>query len=132
MKLEAESFKVISVESRVKIIELLKAGPLSVNTMAEALGISQSAVSQHLRVLKQAGLVADERKGYHIYYSLNKDKLNKYQQELIKVCTCGCELGRRRKKISETREALLEYKKRLEKEIKEVEKRIKEIEKEKE
>jgi DNA-binding transcriptional ArsR family regulator len=132
MKLEAESFKVISVESRVKIIELLKAGPLSVNTMAEALGISQSAVSQHLRVLKQAGLVADERKGYHIYYSLNKDKLNKYQQELIKVCTCGCEFGRRRKKISETREALLEYKKRLEKEIKEVEKRIKEIEKEKE
>ncbi|MCL4536615.1 MAG: metalloregulator ArsR/SmtB family transcription factor [Nitrospirae bacterium] len=132
MKLEAESFKVISVESRVKIIELLKAGPLSVNTIAEALGISQSAVSQHLRVLKQAGLVADERKGYHIYYSLNKDKLNKYQQELIKVCTCGCELGKKRKHISETREALLEYKKRLEKEIKEVEKRIKEIEKEKE
>jgi DNA-binding transcriptional ArsR family regulator len=131
MKLEAESFKVISVESRVKIIELLKAGPLSVNTIAEALGISQSAVSQHLRVLKQAGLVADERKGYHIYYSLNKDKLNKYQQELIKVCTCGCEFGRKRH-ISETREALLEYKKRLEKEIKEVEKRIKEIEKEKE
>jgi DNA-binding transcriptional ArsR family regulator len=131
MKLEAESFKVISVESRVKIIEMLKAGPLSVNTMAEALGISQSAASQHLRVLKQAGLVADERKGYHIYYSLNKDKLNKYQQELIKVCTCGCELGKR-KKISETKGALLEYKKRLEKEIKEVEKRIKEIEKEKE
>ncbi|MFZ6006495.1 MAG: ArsR/SmtB family transcription factor [Nitrospirota bacterium] len=130
MKLEAESFKVISVESRVKIIELLKAGPLSVNTMAEALGISQSAVSQHLRVLKQAGLVADERKGYHIYYSLNKDKLNKYQQELIKVCTCGCELGKKRKHILETKEALLEYKKRLEKEIKEVEKRIKEIEKE--
>ena len=132
MKLEAESFKVISVESRVKIIELLKAGPLSVNTIAEALGISQSAVSQHLRVLKQAGLVADERKGYHIYYSLNKDKLNKYQQELIKVCTCGCELGKKRKHISETKEALLEYRKRLVKEIKEVEKRIKEIEKEKE
>jgi DNA-binding transcriptional ArsR family regulator len=129
VKVEAESFKVLSVETRIKIIELLKAGPLSVNTIAEALGISQSAVSQHLRVLKQAGLVADERKGYHIYYSLNKDKLNKYQQELIKVCTCGCELGRR-KQISETKEALLEYKKRLEKEIKEVEKRIKGIEKE--
>ncbi|MBI5025959.1 MAG: metalloregulator ArsR/SmtB family transcription factor [Nitrospirae bacterium] len=129
MKLEAESFKVISVESRVKIIELLKGGPLSVNTIAEALGISQSAVSQHLRVLKQAGLVADERKGYHIYYSLNKDKLNKYQQELIKVCTCGCEHGRR-KHISETKEALLEYRKRLEKEIKQIEKRIAEIEKE--
>lgn len=131
MKIEAESFKVLSVESRIKIIELLKAGPLSVNTIAEALGISQSAVSQHLRLLKQAGLVADERRGYHIYYSLNKDKLDRYQQELIKVCTCGCELGKR-KKISETKEALLEYKKRLEREIKAVERRIKEIGKEEE
>lgn len=129
MKVEAESFKVLSVETRIKIIELLKTGPLPVNTIAEALGISQSAVSQHLRVLKQAGLAADERKGYHIYYSLNKDKLDKYQQELIKVCTCGCELGKRRH-ISETKEVLLEYKRRLEKELKQIEKRIAELGKE--
>lgn len=127
MKVEAESFKVLSVETRIKIIELLKAGPLSVSTITEALGISQSAVSQHLRILKQAGLVADERKGYHIFYSLNKDRLDNYQKELIKVCTCGCEFGRR-KKISDTRAALMGYKKRLEKEMKEVEKRIAEIE----
>jgi DNA-binding transcriptional ArsR family regulator len=129
MEVKAESFKVLSVETRIKIIELLKAGPLSVNTIAEALGISQSAVSQHLRILKNAGLVADERRGYHIYYSLNKDKLDKYQQELIKVCTCGCELGRRKQTL-ETKKALLEYKKRLEEEIKQVEKRIGDLEKE--
>ena len=129
MKVEAESFKVLSVETRIKIIELLKAGPLSVNTIAEAMGISQSAVSQHLRILKQAGLVADERKGYHIYYSLNKDRLNNYQKELLKVCACGCELGKRRR-ISDTRTALMEYKKRLEKEMQAVEKRIAELEKE--
>ena len=129
MKVEAESFKVLSVETRIKIIELLKAGPLSVNTIAEALGISQSAVSQHLRILKHAGLVADERRGYHIYYSLNKDKLDNYQKELIKVCTCGCEPGKR-KQISDTKEALLEYKKRLEKELNKVGKRIAELEKE--
>lgn len=127
MKVEAESFKVLSVETRIKIIELLKAGPLSVNTIAEALGVSQSAVSQHLRVMKQAGLVTDERRGYHIYYSLNKDKLDKYQRELIKVCTCGCELGKR-KSIAETKEALMEYKRRLEKELKQIEKRIAELE----
>lgn len=129
MKIEAESFKVLSAETRIKIIELLKSGPLSVNTIAEALGISQSAVSQHLRVMKQAGLVTDERKGYHIYYSLNKDKLNKYQQELIKVCTCGCELGRKRR-ISETKVALFEYKRHLEKELKQIEKRITVLERE--
>lgn len=129
MKVVAESFKVLSVETRVKIIELLKAGPLSVNTIAEALGISQSAVSQHLRILKQGGLVTDERKGYHIYYSLNRDKLERYQQELIKVCTCGCEPGKR-KNISETKEALLEHKKRLEKELQQAERKIAKLEKE--
>lgn len=127
MKVEAESFKVLSVETRIKIIELLKAGPLSVNTITEALGVSQSAVSQHLRIMKQAGLVSDERRGYHIFYSLNKDKLDKYQQELIKVCTCGCELSKR-KKISETKEALLEYKRHLEEELKQIEKRIAKLE----
>ena len=127
MKVKAESFKVLSVETRIKIIELLKSGPLSVNTIAEALGVSQSAASQHLRIMKQAGLVTDERMGYHIYYSLNKNKLVKYQQELIKVCTCGCEPGKR-KKISETKEALLEYKRHLEEELKQIEKRIAKLE----
>ena len=127
MKVKAESFNVLSVETRIKIIELLKSGPLSVNTIAEALGVSQSAASQHLRIMKQAGLVTDERRGYHIYYSLNKNKLDKYQQELIKVCTCGCEPGKR-KKISETKEALLEYKRHLEEELKQIEKRIAKLE----
>ena len=87
MKSEAEAFKVFSVETRIKIIELLKETPLTVNAMADALGVTQSAVSQHLRVLKQAGLVADERDGYYIFYSLNKAGLDKYLQKLIKICS---------------------------------------------
>lgn len=130
MKIEAEAFKVFSVETRIKIIELLKAGPLSVNTMADALGVTQSAVSQHLRVLKQAGLVTDERKGYHIFYSLNRVNLDKCQQELVKICTCGCELGKG-KQISEPKEVLLKFKNRIESELKQVEKKIAELEKKK-
>jgi ArsR family transcriptional regulator len=91
------------------------------------LGVTQSAVSQHLRVLKQAGLVTDERKGYHIFYSLNKASLEKCQQELVKICTCGCELGKG-KQISEPKEVLLKFRNRLENELKEVEKRIAELE----
>ena len=128
LKIEAEAFKVFSVETRIKIIELLKAGSLSVNTMADALGVTQSAVSQHLRVLKQAGLVTDERKGYRIFYSLDKTSLAKCQHELVKICTCGCEFGKR-SRISEQKEVLLEYKKRIEKELKQVEKRIAELDK---
>lgn len=128
MKAEAASFKILSVETRIKVIELLKAGPLSVNAMAEALGVSQPAISQHLRVLKQSGLVVDERKGYHIFYSLNRNELERCQQELIRVCTCGCE-GDKSGQLIETKEMLMEYKKQLEKEIKETEERIKEYEK---
>lgn len=130
MKVEAESFKVFSAEARIKIVELLKAAPLSVNTIAEALGFTQSAASQHLRVLKQAGLVTDERKGYHIFYTLNKASLDKCQQELVKICTCGCESSQG-KQIWEPKEILLEYKNRIENELKQVEKRIAELESEK-
>lgn len=129
MKVDAESFKVFSAEARIKIIELLKAAPLSVNTIAESLGISQSAVSQHLRILKQAGMVTDERKGYHIFYSLNKASLDKCQQELVKICTCGCDLGKE-KQVVAPKEVLLNFRKRLENELKEVEKKIAELESE--
>ena len=90
MKEAAELFKILSVDKRIEIVELLKKEARSVNAMAEALGITQSAVSQHLRVLKAAGLVKDKRQGYWIYYSLNLDALEKCRQRLNRICTCGC------------------------------------------
>jgi len=90
MKEAAELFKLLSVDKRIEIIELLKNEPMSVNALAEALKITQSAVSQHLRVLKSAGLVIDERRGYWIFYSLNQDTLEKCRQRLNRICTCGC------------------------------------------
>jgi ArsR family transcriptional regulator len=93
MKESAELFKLLSVDKRIEIIELLKKEPMSVNALADSLGITQSAVSQHLRVLKGAGLVQDERQGYWIYYSLNKDALEKCRQRLNRICTCGCSGG---------------------------------------
>lgn len=90
MKEDADLFKILSVDKRIEIIELLKKEPLSVNALAETLGVTQSAVSQHLRVLKSAGLVKDERQGYWIYYSLNRDALEKCRQRVNRICTCGC------------------------------------------
>jgi len=108
VKESAELFKLLSVDKRIEIIELLKKGPKSVNVLADALGITQSAVSQHLRVLKGAGFVKDERQGYWIYYSLNKATLEKCRQRLNRVCTCGClggqaSLIRINKKVSKTK-----------------------------
>lgn len=90
MKQAAELFKILSVDKRIEIIEHLKKEAMSVNALAEALGVTQSAVSQHLRVLKSAGLVRDERKGYWVYYSLDKDALERCRQRLNRICTCGC------------------------------------------
>lgn len=98
MKESAELFKLLSVDKRIEIIELLKKEAMSVNALAKALGITQSAVSQHLRVLKAAGLVRDERQGYWIYYSLNKEVLEKCRQRLNRICTCGCLGGQGRMK----------------------------------
>src|SRR3989344_1436010 len=108
MKKAAELFKILSVDKRIEIIELLKKEPMSVNALADALGVTQSAVSQHLLVLKGAGLVKDERQGYWIYYSLNRDVLEKCRQRLNRICTCGCSGGqismeRVRKKDSKTK-----------------------------
>ncbi|MHB9112337.1 MAG: ArsR/SmtB family transcription factor [Thermoleophilia bacterium] len=90
MKESAELFKILAVDKRIEIIELLKKEAMNVNSLAEALGITSSAVSQHLRVLKSAGLVRDERKGYWIYYSLDRDVLEKCRERLNRICTCGC------------------------------------------
>lgn len=90
MKNAAELFKIFCVDKRIEIIEHLKNGPMNVNSLADALKISSSAVSQHLRVLKSAGLVVDERKGYWIHYSLNRNALEKARQRLNRICTCGC------------------------------------------
>ncbi|MCP4130579.1 MAG: winged helix-turn-helix transcriptional regulator [bacterium] len=93
MKDAAELFKVLSVDKRIEIIELLKIESMYVNTIAEKLGITASAASQHLRILKNFDLVTDERQGYNIVYSLNVDSLESCRQRLNRICSCGCSNG---------------------------------------
>jgi len=76
LELPSEMFKVLAVETRVKIIELLKSkGPLGAKNIAGLVGITPAAVSQHLKILRQAGLVRSERKGYWIPYSIDEEAL---------------------------------------------------------
>jgi ArsR family transcriptional regulator len=80
----AEMFKILSDPTRLKLVSLLVEhnGALCVNALANNLGVSQSAVSQHLRILRQAGLVKGDRRGYHVHYFLNQDKLEQYKTKL--------------------------------------------------
>lgn len=82
----ARIFKVLSVETRVRMIHLLKNRSLCVNALAKALEITSAAVSQHLRVLRDAGIVIDEKRGYFVHYHINQDTLanwNKLAGELL-------------------------------------------------
>jgi DNA-binding transcriptional ArsR family regulator len=132
MKLDpSEIFKVLGVETRVRIIELLKSkGPLGVKKIAGVLDITPSAVSQHLKVLRQTGLVRNERKGYWIPYSIDEEALENCRCILNEVCTCGCK-GTSRFKEQRPNKAsltsLIRYEKELEKELQNVRERISEI-----
>jgi DNA-binding transcriptional ArsR family regulator len=61
--------------TRRAVFERLRRGPRPVGEIARELPVSRPAVSQHLRVLKSAGLVRERREGTRNYYSLNGDGL---------------------------------------------------------
>jgi len=132
----AELFRVLGVESRIRIIDLLKRrGPLGVNELSEALGITPSAVSQHLKVLRYAGLVHSERKGYCLPYHLNPAALDRCRKLLAEVCACGC-MGTgkvRETELEKTEDKLTllkQYQCELENQLEEVQARIRDIESE--
>lgn len=76
---QAAIFGALADPTRLKLVKLLQRqrdpDALCVNALAALLGVTQSAVSQHLRVLKAIGLVKGERRGYHIHYFVNQDML---------------------------------------------------------
>lgn len=132
MELEPfEMFRVLAVETRVKILELLKAqGPLGSKEIAKRMGITPAAASQHLKILKQAGLVRSERTGYWIPYAINAAALEKYRHMLTEICTCGCQgqgNWKERERPGTSLEALRKYEKDLQQELKAVRDRIKEM-----
>jgi len=68
-------FKLLSVEARIRIVQALKRRALCVTELTSQLGISQEATSQHLRVLRDAGIVKFQKRGFHVYYSLDKQNV---------------------------------------------------------
>ncbi len=85
----SEFLKAMADPTRLKLMRLMlqAPNPLCVSALAYKLGITQSAVSQHLRILRQLDLVTNKRVSPHIHYEVNKATLKDYQEqfsELIK------------------------------------------------
>ena len=74
-------FSALADPTRLRLVKLLcrqlVPDALCVNALAAFHGISQSAVSQHLRILKNIGLVKAERRGYYVHYSINHEALER-------------------------------------------------------
>ena len=82
----AETFKVLGDPTRVRILDALAREEVSVCDLAEVLGLTQSAVSHQLRLLRTARLVKSRRDGQHIYYTLDDHHIVKlFEQGLEHV-----------------------------------------------
>lgn len=66
----AHVYKVLSHPIRLRIVEMLTDGQLSVCNLAEELGLPQASVSQHLNLLRSNGVIEGERDGQRIFYKV--------------------------------------------------------------
>jgi ArsR family transcriptional regulator, arsenate/arsenite/antimonite-responsive transcriptional repressor len=76
------SLKALADVKRLKIIHMLIANDLCVGALAQQLGISKPAVSQHLQILRRAGLVKGEKRGYWTHYVVDRQALGRMSEAL--------------------------------------------------
>ncbi len=80
----AELFRAFSDTSRVRILSALMAGEMNISALAEAVGISESAVSHHMRGLRQMRMVQSRRDGKEVYYRIEDEHIIALFQQGVK------------------------------------------------
>ena len=80
-----DPFEALGDPNRRAIVELLGSGGLSVQELADALPISRPAVSRHLRLLREAGLVVEEPRGTRRIYRLHDEGVEEVRRYLERV-----------------------------------------------
>ncbi len=79
----AEIMRALSSTSRVRILDRLRHTPCSVGDLADAVGLEQNAVSNHLRLLRHLALVTSERQGRHVIYALHDEHVNELLEQVL-------------------------------------------------
>lgn len=77
-----QKLRILSVETRLRMLLLLSKRKLCVGALSCRLGLTQGAVSQHLKILREEGLVIAERLGYYIHYRVNEQALADWIEEI--------------------------------------------------
>lgn len=91
----ARLLRAMGDRERLKIVQCLREGPKNVGEIANQLGVEVVNVSHHLGVLRQAGLVLDQRQGRFIVYRLHPDvfhRSSKGQKEHLDFGCCRLEI----------------------------------------
>lgn len=78
-----KAFKALGEPTRFKIVKMLSLQSMCVCELSELLDMLQPRISQHLKVLKEVDLVIENKEGYWVYYSLNKNKLHMIWHEFM-------------------------------------------------
>lgn len=93
-------FRALSAERRLEAIRCLSQRSLCVGALSARLGVTQGAVSQHLRILRDAGLVEADRRGYFIHYRVTPEAADRCRAAVEGLFVRGkgakpCAAGRR-------------------------------------
>ena len=99
-KTYSKYFKAFGDPTRLRILALLASGELTVTEITNKIGLSQSTISRHLGVLRDAGAVLDRRDGQQVYYSLNKSNVEDCCQGFCTVLRIPLTEGSTRRKKS--------------------------------
>ena len=75
VELIAQRFRVIGEPMRIRLLDALRDGPLTINELTEALGASQQNVSKHVAVLALAGIVSREKDGTRVRCSIADESI---------------------------------------------------------
>jgi DNA-binding transcriptional ArsR family regulator len=86
-----EAFEAVAQPKRREILRLLAAGERSAGDVASRFAVTQPAISQHLKVLKEAGLVSERRDGTRRLYSVRPEGLADLHDFLAEVLPAGLE-----------------------------------------
>lgn len=78
-------FKAVADETRLEIVKLLVKRSYCVGALARRIGLTEAAVSQHLKILREAGLVSGEKHGYFMHYDVNRDALRALAAAIVEL-----------------------------------------------
>lgn len=91
MNHKLQLLKALSDETRLKIIDLLLHNDYCVGALAYYIGISEASISQHLKVLRNAGIVTGEKRGYYTHYEINQEMIREAADSLMEMAEENCE-----------------------------------------